>query len=152
MKNGISLIILVITIVVLGILVGIVAMPGSDVLNKSKLASFYEDITKIQDAVTAYKITRGHLPIKDNSQALNYDQVLDLVSNEQISFLNREIVSNADNNSEFYYIDINKIGLENVSYGINDTNLISNSEGTRVYFLEGFYLNDVWYFSVGMDI
>ncbi|MBR5227091.1 MAG: hypothetical protein IKV94_00415 [Clostridia bacterium] len=150
MKKGVSLIVLVITVLILAILVAMVSIPGADVLKNSKLAAFYEDITKIQDAVTSYKITRGYIPIKENTQVLTLQEVLNLVADEKRTFLSQEIVANLDNNSEFYYIDVSKIGLQNIT--IDDTKIICNTEGTHVYYLNGFQAEDMWYFTVGKEI
>jgi len=154
MKRGISLIMLVAIVVIISIIATAVAFSAEGVITKSKLNNFATNMSKIEDAVTSYYVTRGALPIINNSTVYTKAELLTLVGEEKSSALSTEISSNGDNESEFYYVDVEKLNLENTVYDItlNSNSLVVNSEGTHVYYLDGYDINEELYFSVTKDM
>lgn len=154
MKKGISLVMVVITLVILSLLSTVVIISAGSIIRSSKLNNFSTNMSKIQDSVISYYATRGNLPIKSNSDVFNKMELLGLVEANRREQLSTELNKNGDNNSDFYYVDVEKLGLHNLALDITTTSnsLIVNSEGTHVYYIEGYEINGVYYFSITKDM
>lgn len=154
MKHGISLTILAIIIIIISILATVVTFSAGDLITRSELNNFATNMSKIQDAVTSYYITRGALPILSNSTVFTKAELLAHVGTEKASALSAEIAINGDDESEFYYINVEKLNIENMVFDITATSnsLVVNSEGTHVYYLDGYDINEELYFSVTKDM
>jgi len=154
MKQGISIVMLAIIIVILAVLATVGVFTANSAIKKSNLSYFATNMSKIEDAVASYFATRGTLPIKNNSSVLTKQTLLANVETEKASFLSMQIDKNGDTNSEFYYVDVKKAGLENLTFEVTDTsnNLVVNSEGTHVYLLDGYEIEGIIYFSITKDM
>lgn len=154
MKKGISLIVLGMVVVLLGIIATVVVVSADGLIGGSKLTSFATSMSKIQDSITTYYATRGVLPIVYNSTEFSKDSLLSFVGEEKAEFLSTEMNKNGDDNSKFYYIDVDKLALENLTLDITPTsrNLVVNSDGTHVYYIQGYKLDNTIYFSVTKDM
>lgn len=150
MKQGISLSILAIIIIILAILTTVVTISAEGLITNSELSNFATNMSKIQDAATSYYVTRGTLPIVSNATAFTKTELLSLVGTEKAVDLSTEIDENGDNESKFYYVDVDKLNIEDMVYDITPTSnsLVINSEGTHVYYLDGYDINGEFYFSV----
>lgn len=143
---------LVIILVIIAMLTTVVTISTGDLVTNSKLSNFATNMSKIQDAATSYYITRGTLPIISNSTVFTKTELLSHVGTEKADSLSTEISENGDNNAEFYYLDVEKLNIENMVYDITDNSLVINSEGTHVYYLDGYDINGELYFSVRKDM
>ena len=154
MKNGISIVMLVIVIVILAILATVGVFTADSAIKTSDLNYFATNMSTIQNAVTSYYATRGTLPVINNSTVYTKSALLAEVGEIKANTLSTEIDLNGDTNMEFYIVDVEKLGLENLTFNITATsnNLIVNSEGTHVYLLDGYEINGELYFSITKDM
>lgn len=152
MKKGISLMVLVVTIIILSILAGIVVFSAKDAIDISKETNFKMNISKIQDAAVEYYVTRGELPVKKNTVALTKAQLLTKanLSIAALDTLSQSITSNGDNNSKFYVLDIQKLNVSKAVYDITKKSevLYINDEGTHVYYITGFRVGEEIHFTL----
>lgn len=154
-KKGISLIVLVITIVVMGILASAAIFISADASNNSKKVAFASDLTTIQEAVKEYYITNNGLPTIDQT-SYTKTQILAMIS-EGSDILSEEIAELGDNAAKFYKIDLSKLPIENSARGIgaNDNNTdiyIVSAENFNVYYLKGEYIDKEYYFALTSDL
>lgn len=152
MKKGISLMVLVVTIIILSILAGIVVFSAKDAIDISKEASFKTNIAKIQDAAIEYYATRGELPVKENAVALTNAELLTKANLSTVAHetLSQAITSNGDNDSKFYVLDIEKLNVSKSVYDITKKSevLYINDEGTHVYYITGFRVGEEIHFTL----
>lgn len=152
MKKGISLIVLVITIIVLAILASVITFSAKDAIDVSKESNFKINMAKLQDAAEEYYATRGALPIKSDAQALTKTQLLVKANLDTAKYdtLSEQITNNGDDDSLFYVLDIEKLNVEKAVYDITAENdvLYINDMGTCVYYIAGFTVGDDVYFSL----
>ena len=150
MKKGISLMVMVIIIVILSIITGITIYSAKDSVNMSKLSNFSTNMSKIQDAATAYYTTRGVLPIKSGATALTKEELLQKTSDAVRDELSEKIALNGDDEGTFYVLDIEKINVQETVYNITRENnvLYINDMGTCVYYITGFKVDGTTYFAL----
>lgn len=148
-KLGVTIVILVITIIVMGILLTAIVVPSSNLIDNSSVADFSKTITDIRDKAVAYNVTNGTLPVKTGGP-VTYDTIYSKISNENgteaAQDFETQIVANGDQSSKFYYIDFAKINVIQSKLDV-DGNVVINSEGTHVYYIPGMYISEIWYFT-----
>lgn len=149
-KKGISLIVLVITIIVMGILASVVVFISADSVNNSKIAAFSTDLTEIEDLIDEYYLNNNALPIVEGT-TYTKAQVVALITNGADS-LSDEITSNGDDSSSFYEVDLSKLPIDDSASGNKnddetDVYLVS-SQNFNVYYLKGKKIANVYYFSL----
>lgn len=155
MKKGISLIILVITMIVLSIIAGIVVFSAKDAIDISKEGNFKTNMAKIQDAAVEYYATRSVLPVKTGATALTKTQLLakaNLVTDKNEA-LSAQITKNGDDAGKFYALDIEKLNVQKAVYDITQESdvLYINDLGTCVYYITGFQAGEDIYFSLDVN-
>lgn len=149
-KKGISLIVLVITIIVAIIL----AEAGLTVLNsnliESKKNNFVYEIVTIEDAVNSYYILNNVLPVDDNN-GINASEVIERAKdvkkydeNKVVSYLQSEIDNSDDKNALFYKINMEKLEVES---GTTDEIYYVSFPNLNVYNLKGKKIDGQIYFS-----
>lgn len=153
-KSGISLIILVITIVVAILLLSLTVVALDKNVENASLASFLEDLKQIEDLSSASLIENGEGFF---SKVLTKDEVKALVDSKYIEIFENELKDNLDNNeTKFYKVDLSKIGVINSTkgngkYGENDIYVLA-SNSLHAYYLKGITLNDNTYFSISKKV
>jgi type II secretory pathway pseudopilin PulG len=75
-KYGISLIVLVITIIVTLILIAATVISTASAISNAKLTTFSKDLTQIQDAAQSYYITNKVMPILGETTVMTKDDLL----------------------------------------------------------------------------
>ncbi len=116
-EKGISLIVLVITIVVALILISVVTISMVNSIDNANLTYFAKDLTSIQAAAESYYITNNVLPI-ENIPVKTKDEILAFCGDS--AELTIEFVENNDEASEFYVLDLAKINITiNIQICIN---------------------------------
>ncbi|MEG0074211.1 MAG: hypothetical protein RR751_06945 [Clostridia bacterium] len=136
-KKGISLIILVITIIVLAILVVSVIGGATLAVNNAKMVTFADELAAIEENILSTITLGAELPL-ENAQYTKA-QLLSLASRQQD--LSSEINTNTDNNSKFRIVDLKKLGANKATYGsrkngTSDIYAVSLST-YNVYYVEG---------------
>lgn len=149
MKKGITLISLVITIIVLLIILSTVVISTVTITNNSKKATFAKDLKTIEEAVISEYSTNGVLPTTTLTYSLEEMKTI----SEKPEKIAAELTENKDDaiTTEFYQVDLNKIGIKNSSRGNgsgqNDMYFVS-SENLNIYYLRGLNVSSNTYFSI----
>lgn len=159
MKNkGVSLIVLIITIIVMLILTSVITLQIFNNIGSAKIASFVENISTIQEYVDSRLILNEQLPFLNNKYYL-VDELVNngyLLEKKHDAFKN-ELINNGDReDTKFYIIDINNIEgisstIGNGKNGNNDYFVVSE-DTNRVYYLLGIDVGKDTYFSLSDKI
>lgn len=154
-KLGISLVILVITMIVMIILAGAGIVITSTVITNSKKSTFAEDLGQIQDAVDQYYLDTNSLPVVlVENVPVTYAKAAFLALHTD-SALATEFTFHSDDGetNEFYEIDLAKINVLTTSRGTrendnpNDIYVVSKDTRT-VYYYDGYVISGTRYYSV----
>lgn len=159
-KAGISLVVLMITIVVMIILVSVITVSARNSINDARLSSFASDLFAVEDAVKAYYFKTNEMPYPDDNVVLHTkDQIKTISGEENAEYLEQELAENHDNNEstiKFYYVDLAKIDVERTNTGLgkegeNDVYVVSYPT-LDVYYLKGIVVDGKRYFSLTSKI
>ncbi len=150
-KKGISLVMLVITILVMLILASVIAFITADSVTNAKLAAFATDLTSIEDTIDEYYLNNNYLPI---IEGVTYSKslVVSLIS-QNSDVLASEIAENGDDDAVFYRVDMSKLPIKYSTRGkeangdATDIYLVS-SKNFNLYYLKGVEISGEWYFSL----
>lgn len=153
-KNGIALISLVISILIIFMLTGIVTYTGKDIIFSSKETSFAKDIETIYDSAQEYYMVNGSIPSKEGGMYFEMDTYISNITElkgENASYsLEQEMILNEEQDSIFYEIDFSKIGIEETKYKVDQegNNLFVISNVTqKIYYYHGYEIDGKIYFS-----
>ncbi|MBQ8042897.1 MAG: hypothetical protein IJ272_01950 [Clostridia bacterium] len=145
MKKGISLMVVVITVVVLTILTGVIVINSSSVVGNTGKSQLQLDIAQLESLMNTYKIRKsGNIPF----ETVEFNTA-DLSSAELEQFAGETIVNNT---IELYVIDLYEIDAEAVNYGnlqngSTDRYLYSINTG-KVYYEKGLETEEGTYYYV----
>lgn len=146
MKKGISLIVLVITIVVMSILAGIVVINSSNIVVDTEVSKLKIDIAQLEALMDNYKLRKnGNIDFAK----IEFDMAY-VTAGELLQFEGENISD--DNKIELYVIDLEKIDAEAVNFGnlkngITDRYLYSLTTG-KVYYEQGLEFKDTKYYYI----
>lgn len=152
-KQGISLVILVVTIVVALILLSIGMVTIDKNIDNAGISGLMNDLKDVEDTAAAYIMENG----SSEFEILSYDEVIDLLDAEVKSAFVEELILNSDiSNKEFYIVNLSKIGIVkstrgDKSSGENDIYLLAK-DTLHAYYLKGMLVNDIYYFSISNKI
>jgi type II secretory pathway pseudopilin PulG len=153
-KYGISLIVLVITIIVTLILIAATVISTASAISNAKLTTFSKDLTQIQDAAQSYYITNKVMPILGETTVMTKDDLL-AISRDSVIML-EELTENNDLGAQFYKIDLAKINVTKAAYGYGQLGesdiFILAYPSFDVYYPYGITSNGVIYFSITSKI
>ncbi|MEG2348427.1 MAG: hypothetical protein RSB67_02120 [Clostridia bacterium] len=155
-KKGISLIVLIITIIVMIILASAVLLEINDSSNNTKLVNFSSDITKLEDAVKSYYILNGVIPFVNGTNPLTIEDVKKILLSSNVTEFEKEVNLKADSASSFYEIDLNKIEINNPNKvseqkSADDIYIVSYPS-FNIYYLKGIKVKSMMYFSITSKI
>jgi len=148
-KSGISLVILVITIVIMSILATVVLINTNNSTDDALRAAFTDELTTILQATNEYYLNNGVYPI---SNVYTREQVINLATSEENKLkLENEMILNKDNDTLYYEINLELI---RVSGGLIEENAvyIINSDATDIYYPIGFEIDEDVYFSLSSNL
>lgn len=153
-KSGISLIILVITIVVSAMLLSLAIIALDSNAKNASLSAFLEDLKQIEDLASASLIDG----MSDNfSSILTKDEVIALIENTKIEEFENELILNSDDSeSKFYKVNLSKLGIKksnkgNMEHGENDIYVLA-SNSLHAYYLKGIAIKNKTYFSISNKV
>lgn len=150
MKNGISLTILIITIVVLSALTGVTIALTRNELDSVELTKFIEDLEILGEAVDYYYISNGNMPITND--VYNKTTLVALLSDSvSISKLSQQIERNGDNDDEFYKIDMSLLPVSDTNKGLGLTRadiFVIDEDLKTIYYVAGKKIKDEQYFCI----
>ena len=156
-KNGITLIILVLTIILALILVTATTLAVGNSIDNARLAAFANDLKEVQDAVKVYYMENDFFPTTaDSTEALSQKAIFEIVSNKVI-FKQDLSVNNDYNENEnlgsFYKIDLNILGVEQTVRGTQENRepddvYVVSYPSMNVYYLAGVKAKNNTYYSL----
>lgn len=160
-KQGVTLLILIITIIVILLLVGTISVISGNTVNNSRIATFANDLSEIEDAVKIYYMQNGKLPTLDEKE-YSKDDILGIVPIKYKGKFIEELQSNNDENkTSFYKVDLTKLDVEQTSRGLqkDDNGNFFESDvyvvaypSMRLYYLEGLRAKNTIFFSLTSKI
>lgn len=134
-EKGITLTILIITIVVMSIIAGTITYEYVNNFEKQKLSKLYNDLSLLDDKISVYYLKYGTIPVKEEFTG----------SDDFKSVKN-------DNDGDIYYvIDLSKIDnlTLNISItGIGDDVYIINDETHTIYYPKGMEIDGETYYKL----
>lgn len=142
-ENGITMITLVVTVLLLIIITGTLATNSYDSTQIAKLTKLDNDIKALNDRIAAYYVEHEELPIMGNPYSKN-----DL----------RNVISDLSGNDgdEYYTIDLSLLDNITLNYGedyaaLSENSYIINTESHVIYYLQGIRYKGVVYHTVGKN-
>ena len=100
-SSGVTLSVLVITLIVLGIIAGTAIYTITKQPNTEELNNMYEDIYFLDDKITTYYSKNGKLPILEN-------EIVDVPA---------DMEKNPNDNENYYIIDLSQMENVSLSFG-----------------------------------
>ena len=153
-RYGIALITLSIILMVLVLLSGVITYIGYDIMVTAKNTAFAKDMETIVDSIEEYYAVNGSLPVLEDGKKITADvyksNIEELLGETLANELAEELVKNDDENATFYEIDISKIGIDDLKYGIKETPddiYVISSDSHIVYYYCGYENSSGFYFS-----
>lgn len=144
-KRGVTFFALVLTILIALILITTSIAVISNNISNSRISSFAEEMSNIEEAVALYYFENKELPSIPETGVFSKVAILEEVP-DKTSF-EAELNSNGDGNFEnFYRLYLNKIGVTRTNYNENSFVIVENSH--HVYYLEGIKAKGNIYFSI----
>ena len=140
-NNGITLIILVITLIIMLLIVGTVAYEVTDNIKYSSLKNLYNDLELLEDKVNLYYVKYNDIPIIGE-----YD-----IANNSTEFINNNENKNLDDNNVYYILDLEAIGnltLNNYITGVGNDVYVVNEDTHTVYYPKGIVAGEKTYYSL----
>ena len=140
-EKGVTLTTLVLTVILILIISGMMGYYSTSGLNIKKINNMYSDIEQIQAEVDSYYIKNNDLPTLNFSISFGYS-------------------SNPNDSSEYYVIDLSKLGNLRLNYGKEFENVklsnnlgdytdvyIINKQSQTIYYLKGIEFEDNTYYT-----
>ena len=152
-KKGISLVVLLMTIIVALILLTASTVSIVDAADNATISAFAEELKTLEDTSKEYYLQNNQLPVIDTNQ-MTRDEVLalNIEDNQKIA---EEMDSNFDNQdtTNFYKIDLSKLDVTTISRGVlKDGNskdiYILAYPSFRVYYVAGVEAKNNKFFSL----
>lgn len=142
-KEGISLIILVITIIVMFIILGVVVINGDAIFGSTKKTKFFAEVEQVQSLMRTYVTRKGNIGAFETT---TFD-TSELTEDEKAQF-NGETLQ--DDIVTLYVINLAEIDAEETNYG-KGTDALDRylySETTkRVYYEKGLTVDQFTYYT-----
>ena len=153
-KKGVSLVILIMTIIVMVVLASTVTLQVVSTARNERLSVFVNNLIVIEEYMDSCNILKEDLPY---TEELTLAQVKNLVGSTNLSKFNEELNKRGDaSTAVFKKIDVSKIGIRKEFYGreekgANDIFVYSEATGTA-YYLLGVDYKGVMYFCINEDV
>ena len=132
--KGITLMILVVTIVMMSILIGSISYNSQSSFKMRAYYNMCSDIELLDEKIAIYYIQNKSLPITEEQK--NVDEIVSNYSENDVNY-------NPNNNGTLYKIDVNK--LENLS--LNNKDYYIDEESHTIYSPNGVKLDDATYYT-----
>lgn len=142
-QMGVTLMALVITVMVMGILAGVTVNVGYDIIKQAKLQNLNTNMLLLQAKI---KTISEEASFNNNTSNYKGQKVSEVTSNEKVTILKDNGVIDV---SENYYLlsqnDLNSIGLEKIQI---EDGYIVNYETEEIIYVKGFELNGAKYYKL----
>lgn len=146
-KQGITMTVMVITIIILTILAGTITFSVTSTINYSRLTSWVNEIAYIQDAIDEVKNSFGLTDYILDSIIINTNNIGSMDISEQFQ---GETIS-TDSTITLRIINLGMLNITNTVYGNlnSDTDVYAISEETgRVYYIQGVEIDGKIYYTL----
>lgn len=145
MKRGITISILVVTVVLMLTLVTTSTVVGTRAIQTAAYEEFLSKIGRVSNDVNKYVIDNGSLPT-----------TLEIVAKEGLpADLTTEINKNNDTTNNLFVVDMTKLRTESVNIGkgtVEDMDVFVVAENTNnVYYLKGVDYRGTTYYGIQID-
>ncbi len=150
-KSGVTLIILAVTIIVALALLSTIVISYDSIKNSMKKREFAKEIYTIQKLSDEYYFKNNQLAVGDSySLNLNNESSTDYIS----QFQDEDSISNVY--TDFYELDLYKIGVENVARGTkkdeaSDVYIVS-SKTHKVFYAKGDLIGGYTYYTLTPEL
>lgn len=150
-KKGITLAVLVVTIIITMILVSAIVVSYDSIKNSTKKKEFAKEIYSIQNLVDAYKFKNEKYPVTTNVTF----SIATIENEDKIQFINEPGYSS--NEVVFRVIDLYEVGIESTTRGTqknantNDMYVVSENTG-KVFYLKGEEIGDKVYYTLSDEL
>ncbi len=161
-NSGISILVLVITILVMIILAGAVISNTGNTVSSVNKVNFANELQIVTEKTQEYYVQNSSFPVIPGTEALSLSQVLALsgLKNEDKNVLLSEMDEAKDNYDnidikKFYVIDLSKLDVTKTLRGskINgDNDIFIISDTMKVYYLKGNVIENQIYFSLSSKL
>lgn len=153
MKNGISLVVLIITIAILSALTGITIVLTGNELDSAELTKFIEDLDSVGEAVNYYYVSNGNMPTTDDiyTQSTLLTLLNDSVGRAK---LEEQINNNGDAEDEFYKIDMSLLPVSDTNKGLGLTRadiFVIDEDLKTIYYVQGKRIGDEYYYCIDQN-
>lgn len=148
MKKGVSLIVLMITIVLMILIISTVTISARASFNNAQKLTFATEIASMQENVNEYYLRNHILPVL-HDVTLNLENISE---QEKIQFLDEKMDGKQ---IVLKQIDLSKFSQMDIIFGKgeNGTDIYAVSEITnRVYFLRGLHTDEMTYYTLTEDL
>ncbi len=148
-KQGVTLMSLVIAIAIITILTAVTIINVEDISPSAKKAKIAEEFEFVQDKIKEYYLTYGNYPVANNT-TYTKDELLDIYEVGKRELLANEITKNGDDNSVFFLVDLEKIGVVQSIFGRSVENkdfYVASNKSEILYYPTGISLEETWIFS-----
>lgn len=150
-KKGITMLILIVTIVLSAIILSVSIVAINNITKNSSLTAFREEITNIEGAIKEYYTFNSELPML-YTKKYSIDEISALSSNAD-EFKNEVQINGEDESTSFYKVDLGKLEFDKTIRGTarsgendNDVYVVAYPS-FNVYYLKGIKVKKVYYFS-----
>lgn len=141
MKNqkGITLMILISTVIILALIVGTIAFNSMSGVEMQVYYNMYADIELLDEKIAIYYLENNKLPIDESDEK----NIIDLISDYNSSNVNY----NPNNSGTLYKINLEY--LQNLS--LNYDNYYIDEQSHTIYFGDSIEIDDVQYYTIPTD-
>lgn len=144
-SNGVSMMVVVITVIVMSILVGIITISGSSIINSTNKSKFESEVIQIQSLIKTYKARQnGQVDFEEVTISFNNLTDKEKIQYSQEAQVGGEIV--------LYEVDLNKIDASEVNYGTKSTGpkdrYLFSLETNKVYYEKGVIIGNEVYHTI----
>ena len=137
-EKGVTLAILILTVIILVILTSIIAINSNDFLKASNVTKLKNDIKALEDRVAAYYVKNNDIPKFGSAMSRSEISIPDLSSSD---------------GDTYYVIDLSKLDNPTLNYGkgYKDTTssdkYIINEETHNIYYIRGIVYDGETYYT-----
>lgn len=139
-KNGISLVVLTITLIVMTILGSIIIVQTDSFLQTAERSDFIAELTTLEEKTKEHYLLTGKLPIKEGEEYTLDELKSKLSKDEEKNALQNEVIQSKDEDKKFFVIDIGALPIESPKNGLGkeETDIYVIPQDTfNIYYLKG---------------
>ncbi|MDD3303827.1 MAG: hypothetical protein PHP54_02825 [Clostridia bacterium] len=157
LKKGITLIVLILTIILALILVTATTLAIGNSVENARLAAFANDLKEVKDAVKVYYMENDFFPTDaDNMEALSQKEIFTLIKNKVIFKQDLSVNNDYNENDDlgaFYKIDLKVLGIEQTIRGIKENGqeddiYVVSYPSMQIYYIAGVKAKSNTYYSL----